>query len=130
MDIPSYLETQIREGNVVLLLGSGASRDATNPTGEHPPCGNGLGNLLSDRFLGGKDKDKGLSQISELAISESDLRTVQEFIRDLFEPFEPTETHKKMSTFGSSTFSVVLAQYPLLRRRNLSTYFERYYRNV
>ena len=31
---------------------------------------------------------------------------------------------------GSSTFSVVLAQYPLLRRRNLSTYFERYYRNV
>ena len=32
--------------------------------------------------------------------------------------------------FGSSTFSVVLAQYPLLRRRNLSTYFERYYRNV
>ena len=27
-------------------------------------------------------------------------------------------------------FSVVLAQYPLLRRRNLSTYFERYYRNV
>lgn len=99
MDIPSYLETQIREGNVVLLLGSGASRDATNPTGEHPPCGNGLGNLLSDRFLGGKYKDKGLSQISELAISESDLRTVQEFIRDLFEPFEPTETHKKMSTF-------------------------------
>ena len=35
-------------------------------------------------------------------------------------------TYKK----GSSTFSVVLAQYPLLRRRNLSTYFERYYRNV
>ena len=33
-------------------------------------------------------------------------------------------------TKGSSTFSVVLAQYPLLRRRNLSTYFERYYRNV
>ena len=32
--------------------------------------------------------------------------------------------------YGSSTFSVVLAQYPLLRRRNLSTYFERYYRNV
>ena len=31
---------------------------------------------------------------------------------------------------GSSTFSVVLAQYPLLRRRTLSTYFERYYRNV
>ena len=35
-----------------------------------------------------------------------------------------------MPYFGSSTFSVVLAQYPLLRRRNLSTYFERYYRNV
>ena len=35
-----------------------------------------------------------------------------------------------MALKGSSTFSVVLAQYPLLRRRNLSTYFERYYRNV
>ena len=35
-----------------------------------------------------------------------------------------------LENFGSSTFSVVLAQYPLLRRRNLSTYFERYYRNV
>ena len=35
-----------------------------------------------------------------------------------------------MVRLGSSTFSVVLAQYPLLRRRNLSTYFERYYRNV
>ena len=45
-------------------------------------------------------------------------------ICDHFEPLHAT--NKK----GSSTFSVVLAQYPLLRRRNLSTYFERYYRNV
>ena len=39
-------------------------------------------------------------------------------------------TSRLCSKPGSSTFSVVLAQYPLLRRRNLSTYFERYYRNV
>ena len=39
-------------------------------------------------------------------------------------------SNRNYSGSGSSTFSVVLAQYPLLRRRNLSTYFERYYRNV
>ena len=42
----------------------------------------------------------------------------------------PCTSIATVRVYGSSTFSVVLAQYPLLRRRNLSTYFERYYRNV
>lgn len=99
MEIPSYLETQIREGNVILLLGAGTSRDAVAPDGSHPPTGQELSDLLANRFLGGKYKECGLSQVADYAISESDLRTVQEFIKELFLPFSPTESHKKMSTF-------------------------------
>ena len=40
-----------------------------------------------------------LSQIAELAISEANLTTVQEFIREIFEPFEPTERHELLCTF-------------------------------
>ena len=56
-----------------------------------------------------------------------DLRSpIQLFLRNYRSPF----LECNYSGSGSSTFSVVLAQYPLLRRRNLSTYFEHYYRNV
>ena len=99
MNIPSHLLNQISEGNVVLLLGSGASWDAVNPKGEHPPIGKGLGHLLADKFLGGSYRDSSLSQISEYSISESDLRTVQQYIHDLFEPFETTDSHRKLASF-------------------------------
>ena len=99
MIIPSYLETLIREGNVVLLLGSGASLDACNAAGVHPPNVKQLGDTLSDRFLGGKYKDKTLAQISEYAISVADIRTVQEFIRSIFIDFQPTEAHRVMASF-------------------------------
>ncbi len=57
MDIPPFLETQIREGKVVLALGSGASYDAKDKNGKRPPMGNGLRDLLCDKFLGGNYKD-------------------------------------------------------------------------
>jgi hypothetical protein len=54
-----------------------------------PPDGKGLARLLADRFLGGQFSDGVLSQVSEHAISESSLVDVQEFIRGIFEKFEP-----------------------------------------
>jgi Flp pilus assembly protein TadD len=100
MDIPSPLEAQIREGNAVLLLGAGASRDARDAAGNHPPSGVQLGAMLSDRFLGGKYKDHPLGQIGEYAISETDLTTVQEYIRGILEPFEPSDAHRLMTSFS------------------------------
>lgn len=96
MEIPSFLETQVREGRVVILLGAGASVDARDSKGNSPPNGKKLGEMLSDRFLGDKFKDLPLNQIGELAISESDLTTVQEFIREIFMPFESTPAHHLM----------------------------------
>ena len=99
MDIPSYLETQIREGKVVLFLGAGASRDARDTDGHKLPNGRELGEKLSARFLGGNYGTAPLSQVGELSISESSLTEVQEFIRDIFDPFQPTDAHYILSTF-------------------------------
>ena len=51
-------------------------------------------------------RDSSLGQVAELAISESDLNTVQAFIRDRIAPLEPTEAHKKLchlSWYGLAT---------------------------
>ncbi|MFZ5861746.1 MAG: SIR2 family protein [Nitrospirota bacterium] len=55
--------------------------------------------MLSKTFLGGKYQDLPLNQIAEYAISETDLVTVQEYIRKLFEVFKPTPAHQLMCTF-------------------------------
>ena len=55
--------------------------------------------MLADKFLGGDFRNLPLNQISELAISEADLTTVQDFIRKIFEKLEPTAAHLLMCTF-------------------------------
>lgn len=99
MDIPDFLKTQVREGKVVLVFGAGASRGATGAGGSQPPDAKALAKLLSDRFLGGKFDAASLSQISEYAISESSLIEVQEYIRGLFEAFEPAPFHRLVPRF-------------------------------
>jgi hypothetical protein len=49
--------------------------------------------------LGGKHKDLSLDQVGEYAISESDLVSVQEYLRELFEPFQPTDAHQLLPSF-------------------------------
>ena len=59
--------------------------DAVDSDGKHAPNGKQLGDMLADKFLGGDFRNLPLNQISELAISEADLTTVQDFIRKIFE---------------------------------------------
>lgn len=99
MPIPDFLETQIREGKVVLLLGAGASLAAKDAAGNGPPTGSQLSVILADKFLGGKHRGLPLSQVAELSISETDLSTVQECIREIFERFEPSPAHRLLSSF-------------------------------
>jgi hypothetical protein len=99
MEIPDYLESQTREGRVVLFLGAGASAAATNSRGEHPPTAARLGEMLADKFLGGKYRTHPLNQIAEYAISESDLGAIQSFIRDEFEKYEPSPAHLLIPRF-------------------------------
>ena len=99
MDIPPFLISEVESGNAVLLLGAGASREATDGKGNSPPSGDGLARFLADRFLGGELADYPLNQVSEYAISETDLATVQDSIRELFDPFQPADSHLLMTTF-------------------------------
>ncbi len=100
MHVSSDLLNQIREGRVVLFLGAGASRDAVSASGDHCPTTVQLGHLLSDKFLGGYLRDGQLGQIAEYAVSEcGDLGRIQQFIRDTFLPFLPTDAHKLIPKF-------------------------------
>ncbi|MBX3386401.1 MAG: SIR2 family protein [Phycisphaeraceae bacterium] len=97
--IPHALLAAVKDGNVALVLGAGASLGAEHPKGEKAPLGADLAKRLSGKFLGGKHADKPLSIVAEYAQNETDLRTVQEFIAQLFEPFRPGEHHRLLPSF-------------------------------
>lgn len=99
MSIPEYLVSQIREGNAVLFLGAGASRNAKKLSGQTCPTTQALTESLSKHFLGGKFDRNPLNQVAEYAINESDLITVQSYLSDLFADLQPTEPHLKLPRF-------------------------------
>jgi hypothetical protein len=83
----------------VLFLGAGASIGARKPSGQSAPDGTRLRDQLCERFLGGRYKNESLAWVAELAISETDLSTVQDFIADLFRDLEPADFHLLVPTF-------------------------------
>ena len=97
--VPPYLEEQIKAGRAVLILGAGASLGAVDESGKEAPKTEQLRDLISDQFLGGKLKNRSLSQVAEYATSESNILEVQEFIRKHFESLKPTEAHKLLPSF-------------------------------
>lgn len=99
MEIPDSLLHEIEAGNVVLVLGAGASANCKDRNGKTPPLGSGLADLLIARFLNDKYKGYPLDQASELAISETDLLSVQDFIREIFDDFSPSSSHQILTTF-------------------------------
>lgn len=100
MDVPPVLINEIRQGRVVLFFGSGGSKGAIDKNGNEAPDGEQLRQLLARRFLGRPPKDgESLAWIAELAISETDIGTVQDFIRDLLMGLEPAQFHLKIPMF-------------------------------
>ena len=83
----------------MLFLGAGASRGAVHPKGLQIPTGDQLRDMICDRFLGGKLKDRPLIMISAMAANEAGLAAFQLFIRDLFLPFEPAAFHDLIPKF-------------------------------
>jgi hypothetical protein len=100
VDIPEIPVSQIRDQKAVIFLGAGASCGAKTADGKRAPNTQQLGAQLADKFLGGKYKDHPLQQIAEYAISESDLGTVQSFIKDILEPLLPTDAHVRVCDFS------------------------------
>ncbi len=99
MDLPHILTADIEAGNAILLLGAGASYDCRDKHGNRPPLGKKLAELIAKRFLGDGYEDTPLDQVSELAISETDILTVQEYVKQIFDPFQPSESHHRLTTF-------------------------------
>ncbi len=100
MDIPDQLVAQVKEGKVVPLLGSGASLGAVDADGRHPPTAPELASMLATKFLGGAHSDAALNEVGEYAVALNDLITVQEYIRELFEPFRPSGAHLHLARFS------------------------------
>lgn len=91
INIPPALIAAIKEQRAVLFLGAGASRYAKHPRGELIPQGDKLRDLISDKFLGGKLKDRSLSAVAAIAANEAGLIAFQSYVRELFLPFEPAD---------------------------------------
>ena len=83
----------------MLFLGAGASQTAKHPTGDRIPQGEFLRDLICDKFLGGELKQKPLTAVASMAASEAGLSKFQEYIHQLFLPFEPTDFHLLMPKF-------------------------------
>lgn len=100
-DIPDELVQAVREGRAVLFLGSGASRGAGGfPKGDNVPDGQGLAKLISDEFLTPEYASLSLKRVYDLACNRRDIRTVQRFLYELFDPLEPADFHLLVPTFS------------------------------
>ena len=99
MEIPVNLLENVNDGNVVLVLGAGASIGASRTDGSSAPTSTALAKLIADKFLGGEHETDPLQIVAELAISESSLPQVQEFIRDVFQDINPSAFHLLIPTF-------------------------------
>jgi len=99
VDIPPALIDAITEQRTVLFLGAGASRDAKHPKRDQIPQGDRLRDLICDKFLGGKLRQKPLNAVAAMAASEAGISIFQTYIRDLFMPFEPADFHLLIPKF-------------------------------
>jgi len=99
MDIPPNLINQVRQGRAVLFLGAGASLGARTHDNSEPPLGDELRTRIAKKFLSGDYSSESLAWVSELAISATDLFTVQDFIADQFRDLKPANYHLLIPTF-------------------------------
>jgi tetratricopeptide (TPR) repeat protein len=99
MNLPPALIEEMRRHKVVLLLGAGATTGAVTGIGTSAPTTPGLTLSLARRFLGGAHADRSLAFVTDLAISESNLIDVQDFIAEQFRDLQPASFHLQVPTF-------------------------------
>ena len=86
VDIAPTLVDAIKEQRAVLFLGAGASRHAKHPQGDQIPQGDRLRDLICDKFLGGKLKERPLNAVAAWAANEAGLAAFQKYIHALWLP--------------------------------------------
>jgi hypothetical protein len=107
-----WLLEKLQNGECILFLGAGAMFGSKGLKGEMPLNGLQLRDLISDKFLGGRHKDKPLPRVAEFAKYESSLPDVQTYIRELFYPLNPAPFHKLIPTFR--WHAIVTTNYDLI----------------
>lgn len=113
MKIDPTLKKFITEGNIILFLGSGSSLGAKKENGTiEMPTANKLRDLLADKFLDDSWKEYPLSEVAEIAISQTDKVTVQTYIKEVFSEFQPCDFHLKIPKFNWS--GIYTTNYDLL----------------
>ncbi|UWX59764.1 SIR2 family protein [Chryseobacterium oranimense] len=110
--ISKALIEQIKDGKVILFLGAGAAFDSKHPKGLAPLTGKQLADKIADKFLGDQYLNYDLQHVSELAINETDLYTVQKFIADIFIDFNPGDHHLRIPLYKWN--SIYTTNYDLL----------------
>ena len=91
--IPPALLDAVKRHRAVLFLGAGASSEAKHPEGLQIPQSRQLSEMICDKFLDEDLKQHSLSHVAAMAASEAGLIPFQEYIRELFLPFEPADYH-------------------------------------
>ena len=121
--LPPSLVNAVESQSAVLFLGAGASYGATHPNKEPIPNAERLRDQLSGRFLAGELKNRPLHAVAEYAANETSLVTVQQFIRDLFQPFGPADFHLLIPRFR--WHGIVTTNYDLILERSYSSSAQR-----
>jgi len=92
--LPKVLVDYIKEGNVILFLGAGASIGATHPQKKQIPNSKELASILVNKFLGPEYDGIPLLRAAELAIAQSDIFTFQDYVASVFRDYGPGEHHR------------------------------------
>ena len=99
MHLTQTLIEDVKAGRVILFLGAGATAGAKDEADNGPPLGTSLRDILADKFLEGKFKDRSLAVVADFATSEQDLFRVQDFVADQFKALRPAPFHKELTSF-------------------------------
>jgi len=118
MDIPKALLDQIKIGNTVLFLGAGATYGASHKNNHIVPNGKQLAELIAKKFVDDDLSTSSLQIIAEIAISDTDLFTLQNFIAEYFRDFEPAEHHLKVPSFRWK--AIITTNYDLIVEKSFS----------
>lgn len=99
MDLPTGLISAVERGRAVLFLGAGASIEATNESGQLAPSSQALAAAIASRFLRADYSSLPLTQIAELAESETSRAEVQAYIAELLSALRPSSAHLLLPHF-------------------------------
>ncbi len=100
LTFPPALVAAVLEGRAVLFVGAGASRGAMNASLENIPDGRRLADLVISKFLGAEYVGLDFKSAYDLACSQRDVATVQRFVFETLNPFQPADFHKLIPKFA------------------------------